>query len=257
LAVFFSGFNGLRVTENITFGDALLLVAGTMWIFSWPLRRPKKLPWYTVFSFMLFLSAYLFEGLFSGALEDDNSIELAKMLISFYLLNYLISDSVTDNFAVEILATAYVASGIVNAATGMADVFGLTNFGIWLNVETINDYEYRSRAHGLTMHPNHMGLHCAMALFLVIGILRKNDTHIKRAIKVAAGLMLLLGVLVSGSRGALLSVFIMGLLLGFMLFRHLYRSKVLLPLIFIACLSGLLPIMLSGESTRHCRVSRR
>ena len=218
-------------------GDALLLVSGTMWIFTWPLRRHNKLPWYTVVSFMLFLLAYLFEGLFSGAIEDKNSLELTKFLVSFYFLNYLISDSATNNFAVEILAAAYVASGVVNATTGITDVFGLTNFDTWLNVATVNDYEYGGRAHGLTMHPNHMGLHCATALFLIVATIRKNDTRVKRAFALAASLILLLGILISGSRGALLSIFIMGLLIGFISFRHLYRSKVLLPLVFIA--SGL------------------
>lgn len=238
IAVFFSGFNGLRVYENVTFGDVLLLIVGAMWVLSWPLSRLSKPSWSTVASFMLFVLAYIFEGLFSGGIVgENNSIELMKFLTSFYLLNYLISDLSKSDQAIKNLMVAYCASGIVNAVVGIADVSNLTDIGTWLHVRTVNDYSFGTRAHGLTMHPNHMAQHSAMALFLIIGFLKKKDSSVKRILKVAVALVLLLGVLASGSRGALFSVLVVGTLLCFIYLRKLYRyrSATLISVAAIMC----------------------
>lgn len=238
MAIFFSGFNGLRVYENVTFGDVLLMIVGAMWVLSWPLSRHSKLLWSTVASFMLFVLAYIFEGLFSGDIVGEkNSIELMKFLTSFYLLNYLISDLSKSDHAIRSLMIAYGASGIVNAVIGIADASSLTDIGAWLHVRTVNDYSFGTRAHGLTMHPNHMAQHSAMALFLIIGLLKQKDSSVKRILKVAVALVLLLGVLASGSRGALLSVLVVGTLLCFIYLRKLYRyrSATLISVAAIMC----------------------
>lgn len=108
---------------------------------------------------------------------------------------------------------AYVASSLINVLTAIFDTLGFTHFGRWLDVSTVGGWTYLTRFNGLTMQPNHLGQECAIAAFLALGVYPRGGTTYKKGLWVTVVALLLIGVLGSGSRGALLAVASIGVIL--------------------------------------------
>ncbi len=140
-------------------------------------------------------------------------VNLAKVLSTFFVLPYLVSDIARTDRGVRAVMVAFVASAVLNVTVSLLDAGGVTDFQNWLHVETVNDWSYEARLHGLTMHPNHFGLVCAIAAALALGAFPL--TRSRWAIGAWAGIeiLLIVGVLGSGSRAALLAVVVMSFVL--------------------------------------------
>ena len=216
LAVFSSGFNGLRIATNATIGDAFLLLVAAIWLLSFPLRRHAPLHRTSIYALMLFFLAFLIESVLNdGSKSTQNFYEFVKFVTSFFIVTYLVLDYAKRQGAVKLLVAAYVASGVTNAAIGIADMFGITEFSAWLNVQTVDSYIFHGRAYGLTAHPNHLAQHCTMALFLLIAFVNEKDKLAKRFLTIFVAAILFLGISIAGSRGALVSMIIVVLCVGF------------------------------------------
>jgi O-antigen ligase len=228
ITIFASGFNGLRPFTYATWGDLLFVVLGTVWIVGWPLWKHWRAPWPLTISLLLFVFAYIVSATSStGPSLNKDLAEFIKFLISFFLLTYLIVDVVKCEHMLRTAIAAYIASGIVNAVTGICDLIGISQFNVWLGVQTVYGLEFLGRANGLTVHPNHLGQHTAMALFLLIG-LWDPTCRSNRWFTVSAAVTLFIAVMASGSRGALLAVLGMIAILSAWHYRHIPRSVIVL-----------------------------
>ncbi|MGQ0464243.1 MAG: O-antigen ligase family protein [Sporichthyaceae bacterium] len=92
----------------------------------------------------------------------------------------------------ERLAAGFLAGTALSALVAVSDQLGITHVALALTSEG-----YDGRQVGLTNHPNHLGFSCAMAIPLAIGLATR-----RRGLGLAVLVLLGLGVLFSGSRGA-------------------------------------------------------
>jgi len=105
---------------------------------------------------------------------------------------------------VDLLANLWVASATASCAVAVFDA--VTGMGIGLSITGSELFE-ASREGGLALHPNHLALASVMALPVVLHRI-VHPRHLGRVAWVAASLVLIAGVLVSGSRINLLAVFV-------------------------------------------------
>lgn len=102
---------------------------------------------------------------------------------------------------VRVLAAAFVLSACVSSLVALADA--TLGTGIAGSVTT-HDAISEIRFGGLSAHPNHLGIVCAMSLPLALGLGLAGRGRLWRSMPLlAAVVLLLLGVGISGSRAAL------------------------------------------------------
>lgn len=233
VAIFLSGFNGLRLSAGMNVGDAGLAAAGVLWlVFS--MLRMKKAPLHAILSFSLLCVPFVTKGFVSSRFDSGDAVEFLKFVTSFYILVYLVSNLSLKQADIRFFTTAYVLSAAVNAIVGVLDVLSLTNVVGWLQVATVNDYKFGMRAHGLTMHPNHLGMQCAMALTLLFVVTPSKEGKLSRFANGWLAMILFLGVLASGSRGALVSLIVAGVSLLIIYRRYVFRPSTVMSLMVIA-----------------------
>lgn len=211
-AVGFSGFNGIRVAEHATLGDAFFVALVAAWMMSWPLGKHIRVMLPVAVSFFMFCLALMvcFVAGTSDAGLTEDSRTLAKVVIAFFVLPYLVSDIANKRQHVRAVIFIYVVGAAANVAVSILDTLGITRLEEWLGVKTVGGWEYETRFHGLTMHPNHLGQLGAIASVLALGILPNRESKSARNLWIATELLLIVGVIGSGSRGALLAVLIVG-----------------------------------------------
>ena len=194
-------FNALRATENVTYGDiplalgALLLLC--VWLRSGHRRGVVPLG-FLVGGFLLLVT-----GLVSSlpAENADSVVPTLRFSLTALGVPLIIMFAVSTPRRVSRLVDAWLLAAACNAAAGALDLLGVTHIGASLtDVDFANVVD---RATGLTLHPNHLGLVTAMAL--PIAIARLGLPGFRGLSALALVPLLVVGVFVSGSRGALLA----------------------------------------------------
>lgn len=258
-AVTTSGFNGVRIAPHATLSDAVFVLLVGTWVLSFPLQRHVKLRWSVVLSLFIFYLAFV-ASYFVGASDQGVAADLAglvKILTTFFVLPYLISDIVKTDQHARAVVVAFVASAIVNVCVSLLDATGLTDFQSWMRLETVGGWDYETRFHGLAMHPNHLGQMCAIAALLALGVFPENRYRWKRAVWAASEVILVVGIVGSGSRAALLSAVMVGLLLSLKYRRVLALSLSRLVLIAgVAAMSTATLFYLGETTTTYGAVAR-
>lgn len=231
LSIFFSGFTGVRVSGYANLSDLTLLFLVVLWLSLFPFVKHLKILPSVVLSMLLF--GVSFSVTFLTDTSDKGVVAdltvLLKVLIAFYILPYIIADTVRSDKAIRYVILGYVLSAIINVLVSFFDSLHLTNIQQWLSISTVGGWTYEKRFNGLMMHPNQMGQQCAIAIFLMISVFPKTKGYKIKALWAGSFLLLAFGVVGSGSRGSLLAVFLMGLMLFFIYCRRyiLQPSKII------------------------------
>lgn len=215
--VLFVTWNGFRATGG-AFGNVFLLLGfaavAAQAFFG---RRPVPLPTWLLAASAGFILAAMLNVIFppdSGwldrtlisyrvdfkppppgyAIPRSNVAELVKFQIGMVLIPVLIASVATTPARINRLLDLFVISAVINGAVGMVDFMGIplspTQTG-------------GGRDAGLTIHPNYLGLTCAIAIPLALLWVNRGGRW--RMAGLAATFILIGGEYVSGSRAGAVS----------------------------------------------------
>jgi O-antigen/teichoic acid export membrane protein/O-antigen ligase len=201
LAVFTVGFNAVRVASFLTLGDVFLGVSALLLASVWfrAASRPLFPRWMLVALGMLGAA-----GLLSATNSQSPGADLVPTLeLPVAVIATCIGPGLlaSNDRRILVLGLIWVWSGVVNAGVGLSDAVLHTSFGVMLTNIVWGD----GRTAGLTEHPNDLALACVMALPIVIVVATSSVARTWRAGYALGGLVLLLGMLVSGSRAGMLA----------------------------------------------------
>ena len=107
----------------------------------------------------------------------------------------------------DVLVAAWLLGSGLACAVALLDASGLTAIG-----PTLTGSAWDGRYAGLTVHPNHLGLVAVMAFPVAVWWLNSRPARRTRVVGAALAGLLVLGVLVSGSRAALISLLVVGVI---------------------------------------------
>lgn len=201
VAIPLASWNALRITENMTFGDPLLLLASLILGATWLLRghiTGVAPPWILVPPGMLLAS-----GLLAILAADDSGslVQTLRFSVTLAAMPLIVMLAASTRGRLERLADCWLLAAVVTSVVGIVDLLQVTSIGSSL---TSTDFlAGTGRVSGLTLHPNHLGLVAAMALPVAASKLSARGCA--RATGIVALPSLLGGVAVSGSRGALVA----------------------------------------------------
>jgi len=198
LAAGASSANAIRIAGIATASDLLLLLAlaiGALSGFS-----PRLPAWARVSLWLLTLSLLMsFVGV------DDlgaNFAPVASLVLAYFAWPIALAGAFRGGWcsAVSVL-NAWVAGIVISAGVAVSDYLNFTHLGLSL---TGLDFAGQ-RFSGLSVHPNHLALSCAMALPLVLARSATTARRRGRLLGVFVFSILGVGVLLAGGRAALVA----------------------------------------------------
>lgn len=220
--------NGLRVGPLMSLGDTFLLSAVPL-VIGRRIFRIKK----TTRQFRPFYSALLLillGGLVASSFSDGNPVaampDLARFAISTFGVLSLVAAWGPDRSQVRLLMWLFAVGTSINVILGV--VTGFTFVG---------------RAVGLSTHPNHLGMVCMLASGIALGLALTSHGVLRKS-AVSLFLIVLAGVMVSGSRAALVGeiFFVLTLLLALRRWYVMRWVGVLAMMVIVAGIAGAVPI---------------
>lgn len=221
LSVFFAGMNAIRIASFITIGDLFLFLTGILWLVSIGTRGHPRIPLGIVFSFCLFYLAFSANAiLYADSSPTGDLQEYTKFVVSWFLIVYLIADITPSRRYLRYLVGAYVLSASINSVVGIIDLTGIIHIASSINADSLSGEPYPGRARGLTLHPNHLAQTCAISTVFAFASIDRNGYKMATMFSMIS----LAGVLASGSRGALLGLVIVGILLPILARHQVSRS---------------------------------
>jgi hypothetical protein len=129
----------------------------------------------------------------AGRITPDAFANFVRLLLALVVMPILVTIFAQTRREARGLGAAYVVGSVLNAAFSLSDKLGVTSVS-----EDLRGFaDVEGRQAGLTTHPNQLGLVAAMAVPLAFVVFRRRPTQL------AAVLVLLGGIWVSGSRAAL------------------------------------------------------
>lgn len=194
-------FNGVRLAPGVALCDAALaasaLTTGIAVAFgAISLPAPRWL--------LAAAGGVLFAGILSAAFTEEvtgNLVPAFRFGVAL-LLTPLLVGALTGTGARrrDLVVLAWLASVSINALVALTDFAGFTALG-----EIFYPGNTSGRFNGLTAHPNHLGLVCAMALPLALwGLLHRPPGPLGRLPFLAVLALLVSAILLTGSRAALI-----------------------------------------------------
>lgn len=193
-------YNGLRVGPFFTISDVFLLAGALLLILSLMVRPAC----YRVPPSWLFITngIILIPGLLSISISNnphEDILGLIRFVGAAFFVPVILGQAGRYEHRRKLLINGWIIFTAINAGIAFSDLALGTSIG-W----KITGFEWQGRTGGLTVHPNHLGLACAMALpvsLVQMSIVKQLN---RRLIWLLIPLGLMVGVLVSGSRAALL-----------------------------------------------------
>ena len=201
-------WNAVRASTSVTVGDIFLVLAAASLLpkFFDGARVSRAVPLWIIVGGGTLVLAVLLSSL-TNLDAEENLIVGARFILAMIIMPAifgLAGDSFTQ---VRFLARTWVWSVALSSLLGVLDLFTPTDIGYRLT-----GAEFFGRAAGLTVHPNHLAVTVVMAMPVALAL----DANVRSKISRLAGwvlvLLLLLGVLVSGSRAGILVVALAGIL---------------------------------------------
>jgi len=218
-------FSGLRVTTFLTVSDLILLITAAVLLLA---ILADRTPIITTPSWLLIGGIGL---LVAGFLASFTAIDLAhdvvasgEFAIALLGVPILLAQGTGNATRVLFIARLWLLSASVNATVALTDLAHLTSIG------TLP----AGRPTGLTSHPNHVGMICAMAVPIALYFLINARSILSRGLYAVALALVSFGALASGSRAAILAAFA-GAILVPLLGRRMWR-----PVIGIAAAAAVL-----------------
>jgi O-antigen ligase len=198
--------NAVRPVPGATVADLCFVPATLLALPSLLLERPPyfRVPvWFMVAAAGIVL-AVLVSTLGNAGLHSNLGTGLRfaiSVVVTPLLLGYV---SATEE-RVAVLADLWVLGAVVNSVVATTDFVKLTDIGY--RVSGVDFRTWTHRTQGLTSHPNHLGLVAAMALPIALSRTMTTSGR-RRALYLAAAVLLCFGVLASGSRADLVAALV-------------------------------------------------
>jgi O-antigen ligase len=235
--------NALRAGETLSYGDIPLALAGLLLFAAWLGRGhpsgvvPLGLP---VGAFLL-----LTTGLVAVVVTGDAAsiAPTLRFAVTLGVMPLLIMLAAPTPRRVQRLVDVWLLAAGLNAALGALDLLGLTAVGA--SVTGVDFAGFTDRPTGLTLHPNHLGLVAAMAFPVAVARLGLGGFRGLGAIILVP--LLMVGVVESGSRGALLAA-VAGVVLLFALGVTTRRSRTTLLLVAAPIATFVLIVAVLGNN---------
>jgi hypothetical protein len=193
-------FNGLRVWLDMTVADLFLLAAGLVLLpqfLTKPQLRPAFPTWLVASGSLLLAS-----GAISSMGEDPfgNLVPAIRFVVTLSLAPVIFAIAAGHRRRLSLMTTLWLFSAAANGAVALSDLLGLTSIGPGLT-----GLELQGRAAGLTVHPNHLALACAMALPVAVHRASTTRNMSVQSVYLALAAAIALGLLASGSRAGILA----------------------------------------------------
>jgi hypothetical protein len=206
LGVITSSWNGLRAGPGLALCDVFLVLAALVFVAStatgWSPTKVVPL-WLTIPAYVLLVNVLL-SGLIAGS--SLHSMLPGIQIVVALLLTPLVVGLIAGNLgALWVVADCWIFSAGVNAAVGTSDYFAHTHIG-----EHLTGVASIGRVAGLTAQPNHLAFVCIFALPIIVARMVQSPSHSRKAVYLGTTVLVVLGLLGSGSRGgALGGVFVL------------------------------------------------
>ncbi len=200
-AIYSAGFNDIRLQENVAVVDAFIVLSAAFGAAHYLLKiAVPRIPVWMGAGLMILVFHALIAAYFSdNAADQGDAMKLLLAIGVFPLTIFLVL--FRDERALMICALAFVAGGLTNALVSYLQITGLAPPAIGYS-----DRTFINRYSALTVHPNHLGIHCALALsFVFAPMLHGRLSRVLKLAYFASVTVLIGGVLVSGSRAAIIA----------------------------------------------------
>jgi O-antigen ligase len=198
LALAIITFNGWRLNEHVAYSDLLLVAAGVLAVSSLGIEGMHPLP---SFGWLLFSAALiLITSAFSLGISADpgnaiaSALEFCLTLLGVPVIISLVADSRSRLMCLTVL---WAISAGVNGGVAVLDASHVTSIGPHLI-----GFVFDGRVTSLTLHPNYLGIACAMVLPICLSRLSMSSRPLYRVGWLTLLCLAALGILVSGSRAA-------------------------------------------------------
>ncbi len=223
IGILLSTHNGVRLNAHMTASDAALLIGAAMFGASFLVDRAAipPVPWWLLIG----AGGIMVAGILSATQASDvatASVDAAEFTVALLGTPILLALATGRLARVRIALAVWMASVAINSAVALLDGLRLTSIG-----PALIGAEFQGRPTGLTIQPNHLGLACAMVTPVAFLYATRRGPATKRI----AGILMIgvvgIGVLISGSRAAVVAA-ICGILLVPLLAGGLWKRAILL-----------------------------
>ena len=206
LAFLLLPLNAVRLSANATVGDLFLLSLLVPFVARLATKRATRVPSWLILGLVLVSVSVVAQALMGFDLGAD-VVPGVFFIVALAGTPLLLSGAARRPGYREILVVAWLLGSALAALVALLDASGLTAIG-----PALTGYAWDGRFAGLTVHPNHLGLVAAMAFPVALWWLDTQPDRLMRTIAAALAGLLVLGVLASGSRAALISLLAVGLM---------------------------------------------
>jgi hypothetical protein len=206
LAFLLLPLNAIRVSTNATAGDLLLLALSVFFVARLVTGRVNEVPSWLILGVTLVsvsVVAQELQGLDLGA----DVIPGVMFIVAMAGTPLLLFGAARRPGYREVLVLAWLLGSALASAAALLDASGLTSIG-----PTLTGVVWDGRYAGLTVHPNHLGLVAVMAFPVAVWWLNSRPGRSAQVLGAGLAGLLILGVLASGSRAAMISLVVVGAL---------------------------------------------
>lgn len=194
------GFSGIEVGP-MTAPDLFLAPAAILLTLRYALSWRAHIPLWLVGSAAILLSAGLLaQGVFPD-LPERSFVIMSQFIVSLVYVPLVLSLGTRSHAALNRVGVLFVLSAAINSSFGLLEFYGITD--IASRITGFQGFPQNGgRPAGFTAHPNQLGLLCVLALPFAIHLYRRTRLW------AVSLLLLFFGVMVSGSRTALIGFFV-------------------------------------------------
>jgi len=198
IGVITSSWNSMRAGAGLAVCDVFLVLAALCWIISASFDRVSV----TVVPKWLIVPAYvlLADVLLSSIVTEEGAKSLlygCRFVVALFFTPLVIGSIAGNLGALWLVVDCWLLSAGVNAAVAVSDYFAHTSIE-----RSLTGVKTFGRSAGLTTHPNHLGFVCVFALPILLARLLQTRSQSLRAVYIGIMVLCALGLLASGSRGA-------------------------------------------------------
>lgn len=204
LAFLLLPLNAVRLSANATIGDLFLLALFVPFVARLATGRALRAPSWLILAVALVAVSVVAQALEGLDLGTD-VVPGVFLIVAMAGTPLLLSGAARRPGYREVLVVAWLLGSALATAAALLDASGLTAIG-----PILTGFAWDGRYAGLTVHPNHLGLVAVMAFPVAVWWLNSRPERSTRVVGAALAGLLVLGVLASGSRAALISLLAVG-----------------------------------------------
>lgn len=197
IALILSTWNGIRIGSSMTASDPFLALAGVFAVLA-PHPRRRIAPLWLILPATTILLVVLIDAIAMNG--SSSAITPGLRLVAAVALTPLIIGLVAGSYgSMWLLLDCWIFSVAVNCAVGTADYLLHTHIG-----PSLTGASALGRSSGLTTQVNHLGFVATFALPVIIARLLTERSRFTQGYYSIVGVLAVLALLSSGSRGGLI-----------------------------------------------------